>query len=352
MNDLSPRQCPLPRLLDWGGVLTGQAPLTGGRLLPLGAFPASLADGLTPVGLLQPLQPRDEDGEPIPVTDLAAGYAEQAFELHRAGALALLLYGCTDVRSARAAVLGSRQTGLPVLICVQADSDGDTPEQADFSAVLASVQHLGAAAVGFACSGDRIDTLTLLGQNAPFAAVPLFCRLQADRATARPEELNAFAEQALRAGGDCFLLGEDITEEQAFAIARALNDYDPDSRVTEPDTETLFMSCETEAFYLTDDNLLFSEPIRCQYDMAADILAAEELGCDVLNFHVETLEDAENFAANAHMIRMPICITAHDEVALELALMEYNGRAFVDISSEVSHADLHALARGYGAVIL
>ena len=44
MNDLSPRQCPLPRLLDWGGVLTGQAPLTGGRLLPLGAFPASLAE--------------------------------------------------------------------------------------------------------------------------------------------------------------------------------------------------------------------------------------------------------------------------------------------------------------------
>ncbi len=67
---------------------------------------------------------------------------------------------------------------------------------------------------------------------------------------------------------------------------------------------------------------------------------------------MDSPEDAEYFADNAHMIRLPVCIISHDEIALEAALMEYNGRAFVDLQSELPDSELYTLARGYGAVVL
>ena len=156
-------------------------------------------------GRLRRLPLRNEDNEPRRIRDLSAGYAEQGFELRRLGARLLLADGVTSVAEARAAVLGGRQTGLPVMICVELDDEGETPEGVPFASILASVQHLGVAAVGFRCSGGRIDTLSILGQHAAFAAVPLMPVLRSRGRS--PEEIQVHAMQALRAGGDLFLLG-------------------------------------------------------------------------------------------------------------------------------------------------
>lgn len=72
----------------------------------------------------------------------------------------------------------------------------------------------------------------------------------------------------------------------------------------------------------------------------------------MLKVYVDSPEDAENFAENSHMIRLPVCISSHHEVALEMALMEYNGRAFVDLQSELTDSELYTLAKGYGAVVV
>ena len=109
------------------------------------------------------------------------------------------------------------------------------------------------------------------------------------------------AMQALRAGGDLFLLGNAIDDAQLAAAEQALAEFRPTDRVIERDKETLFMACEAEVFYLQPDHLSFCEPISCQYDMGADILEAESQGCDVLTVYVDSPEDAENFAENAHI---------------------------------------------------
>ena len=142
-------------------------------------------------GRLRRLPLRNEDNEPRRIRDLSAGYAEQGFELRRLGARLLLADGVTSVAEARAAVLGGRQTGLPVMICVELDDEGETPEGVPFASILASVQHLGVAAVGFRCSGDRIDTLSILGQHAAFAAVPLMPVLRSRGRS--PEEIQVHA---------------------------------------------------------------------------------------------------------------------------------------------------------------
>lgn len=72
----------------------------------------------------------------------------------------------------------------------------------------------------------------------------------------------------------------------------------------------------------------------------------------MLKVYVDSPEDAENFAENSHMIRLPVCISSHHEVALEMALMEYNGRAFVDPPVGTDRLELYTLAKGYGAVVV
>lgn len=350
MKDYPPLPDGLPRILSASSALASWPDsvcrvLDGPELKELAPAP----DGWI-AGRLRRLPLCNEDNEPRRIRDLSAGYAEQGFELRALGARLLLADGVTTVAEARAAVLGGRQTGLPVMVCVELDDEGETPEGVPFASILASVQHLGASAVGFRCSGDRIDTLSILGQHAAFAQVPLMPVLRSRGR--QPEEIQVHAMQALRAGGDLFLLGNAIDDAQLAAAEQALAEFRPTDRVIERDEETLFMACEAEVFYLQPDDLSFCEPIPCQYDMGADILEAESQGCDVLTVYVNSPEDAENFAENAHMIRLPVCICSHHEVALEMALMEYNGRAFVDLQSELSDSELYTLAKGYGAVVV
>ena len=342
MNDSS-RPCLLPRII--GGPQAETLPEGCSPLIDGGSLPCPGA-----VTRLEAISGLDEDGEPLRIRSWSAAYAEQALALRAKGADLLLAEGIRTVPEARAVVLGARQAGVPVLLSAELDDEGCTPEGIPFAAILASVQHLGAAAVGFRCGGDRIDTLTILGQHAAYATVPLMPVLRSRERS--PEEVKRHATQALKAGADLFLLGPRITASQREAAAQAVAEFSPEEQVIPLEEDLLFMACEAEAFFLPDGGLTFSEPIPCQYDMGPDILAAEATGCDVLSIYVDSPEDAEYFADNAHMIRLPVCIISHDEIALESALMEYNGRAFVDLQSELPDSELYTLARGYGAVVL
>ena len=52
------------------------------------------------------------------------------------------------------------------------------------------------------------------------------------------------------------------------------------------------------------------------------------------------------------MIRLPVCICSHHEVAPQMAPWIKYGRAFVDLQSELSDSELYTLAKGYGAVVV
>ena len=63
------------------------------------------------------------------------------------------------------------------------------------------------------------------------------------------------------------------------------------------------------------------------------------------------MDDARDFALNAHMAKLPVCFLSHDEIALRLALLLYNGIAMVDSSSSIEPERLEKIAGKYGAVI-
>ena len=86
-----------------------------------------------------------------------------------------------------------------------------------------------------------------MGKHAAFAQVPLMPVLRSRGR--QPEEIQVHAMQALRAGGDLFLLGNAIDDAQLAAAEQALAEFRPTDRVIERDEETLFMACEAEVFY-------------------------------------------------------------------------------------------------------
>ena len=51
------------------------------------------------------------------------------------------------------------------------------------------------------------------------------------------------------------------------------------------------------------------------------------------------------------MLHMPVSFLSDSEEALEMALLMYNGCAFVDSRSNLDESILERLAKGYGAVV-
>ena len=85
--------------------------------------------------------------------------------------------------------------------------------------------------------------------------------------------------------------------------------------------------------------------------MTDELLQLEEENYDVILVNVDSVDDARDFAQNAHMANLPICFSSHNDSALRLALLLYNGRAMVDSHSSIEPEELGKIAKKYGAVI-
>ena len=51
------------------------------------------------------------------------------------------------------------------------------------------------------------------------------------------------------------------------------------------------------------------------------------------------------------MLHMPVSFLSDSEEALEMALLLYNGCAFIDARSSIDESVLLNLAKGYGAIL-
>ncbi len=116
------------------------------------------------------------------------------------------------------------------------------------------------------------------------------------------------------------------------------------------DTNAILIAGETEPYFL-DEFFEQSAPIICSMDMSDQLLEAESSGADVITIQVDTGDDAYRFALNAHMLHLPVSFLSDNEEALEMALLMYPGRAFVDSRSLIEEEALKTIAEGYGAII-
>jgi len=83
--------------------------------------------------------------------------------------------------------------------------------------------------------------------------------------------------------------------------------------------------------YYLDENIEFSEPLRCRLDMTDDILEKERMVCDALCIELLSADGAHSISLNnGNLDQMPVCFYTDSEAALEAALFYYNGRAIID----------------------
>ena len=282
--------------------------------------------------------------------DLINAYAAQALFLKEAGVDFIFCETMLSLTEARAAFLGARQSGLPVMVSIALDSRGKTFSGGNPLSALVSLQRLGAAAFGFNCSDGPAAVLEAVRFAERWAVVPLIAKPSAGLpgSYCPPEEMRRWAAELFAAGarviGGCCGTGP----EHIALMRDALDGFSPSPAPFHDDN--IIAATETELFFL-DEDLETSEPVECSADMADSLLDAGESGCDAVCIHLKSVDDAHIFAENAHLLHLPPAFLAETEEALEAALIHYQGRAVVDSRSEVDRSVLKALAGGYGALL-
>ncbi len=269
-----------------------------------------------------------------------------------AGADCILIHGARSLLQARAALLGVRPCGLPVLVTFEIVGEGECLlGGGDILSAFLILQELGAAAIGF-CSSVTALQLEALERVAPFRRVPLISMTQNLADALEPEDnscLLARRAQGLSALGVSMLgiMGGRPHHMTAAAGSIQVPDLPPN-----PLEGEIWAANETQLYYL-DENVEFSEPVACQLDMSDAIIETERDNWGLLCIEVESPEEGEAISLNnAHLSRMPVAFSSDDEEALDAALFSYNGRAILDSRSELPEEKLEALARRYGGMVL
>lgn len=309
-----------------------------------------IAGDLAGVGL--PIDAENRDGHGISFDRLVDSYAVQATALKEGGADLLVCETLTGLSEARAALLACRETGLPVLLSLTVDREGEARTGARLLPAVITLQSLGAAAVGLNCSFGPIGMAEWLEDALPYAAVPLLAKPAASfpGEDGRMVSLDPahFAEEAERllAAGASLLGGCCGAGPEHLALLRGLLDRHP--IVASPEIDTQAAAGEREAFFLSDD-LEPSEPLICDSELADSLIEAEE-EANVALVHIACREDIDTLIAASPMSRLPIAINTDSAGLLEETLRRYPGRLLVDTMSEEDTALLEEIAARYGAI--
>ncbi len=269
-----------------------------------------------------------------------------------AGARCLLLHGAQSMLQARAAVLGARDCGLPLLCTFELMGEGDSLlGGGDILSAFLVLQELGVAAVGY-CSSVTGLMLNALELIAPYRKVPIISMTENLADALEPEDNTALL--ALRAQGlsqlGVSMLG--IMGARLDHLTAAAGSIHSPELPHFPLQEEIWAGNETQVYYL-DENIEFSEPIGCGIDMSDDIIETEHDNWGVLCVRIDTPEEGESISENnAHLSRMPVAFLSDCGDALEAALAAYNGRAIIDSRTELPDERLFNLASRYAAVVL
>ncbi len=326
----------------------------------------------------------------FPFEEAVAVYREQAKALADAGVDGFIIETMIDIQETRAALLAVRDVApnLAVIAGMTYEANGRTVGGTPPEAAVATLQALGADAVGCNCSTGPDEMLVLLERMLPYARVPVFIKPNAGMPCLRDGrnhydlEPAPFAEAVLRGvamgarivGGCCGTTPEHIRATKALLAEHAgtLRPPPPSTRLALTSSRALvdFSPVEGRAAPLR----VIGERINPTGKKAfqAELLAggmdrilafAEEqtaAGADCLdvNLGLGGIDEAAMLRAAVAMLtpatEAPLVIDTVNADAMERALRLYPGRALVNsVSAEAGRiAGILPIAAKYGAAII
>ncbi len=285
-------------------------------------------------------------------------FSQQAETLKNSGADVLWVQAMTSLAEMRIAVLACKETGLPVYASVTLESDGCTSSGASPLSCLICVQALGVEAFGFEyCDCEIIiDTLK---EIMPYAEVPIIARPDGGL-----ENFNgnydiptvSFVENAVKCiekGASLIGGGDGTSYEHIMALANNISEND----IKAPEFERDYDECQiiaanaSQAFFLSADSIEISRPLLCSQDMADELIEINSSSLDVITVEVHNYDDAFLFSQNANFVSLPVMFTTSNRLALESAIMFYDGKALIDSNCDIEPEVLKYIEKKYGAVI-
>lgn len=288
-------------------------------------------------------------------------FREQAFALKDAGVDYIACETFMSLTEARAALLAAKETGLPVTVTMTVCDNGRTVSGGDVLSNLVTLAAMGASAVGLNCStGPEIVRKSLAGVSAHIP-VPIIAKPNAGvpgetEQNMPPEQFASFVPDLLENGvgiiGGCCGTNPEHIRCVRKALDNASFDPQPCDDSTQDDGVRDFITAnEKQAFFVSEENLEFSHKIKCDPELADNLLDIEGDNC-AARVVIESEDDAREFGMNAYLASVPIVLLGYGSKALDDALKLYQGRAMIDSKSEVPRDQLEILSRRYGAVII
>lgn len=285
-------------------------------------------------------------------------YLEQAGALKKAGVDLFVIETMTSLSEARAAVLACIRMELPVFVTITTDDDGIMSDDSTAFASMVCLQEMGVSAFGLNCS-DASDMADIFEKLSKYNKIPLiakpsagffnengeYCVISADCFTQKTTAL--MDKGVLILGGCCGTTPEYIAKLKEQIYKHKCSIMDNQSKFE----EQFILANNNQVFFITPDNLETSEPITCDLDMVEKILELNETSIDVITIELFSYDDALLFYENSKMARLPIMLKSDSKIALETALLLYDGRPLVDSNCALEDDVLKSLAEKYGAVL-
>lgn len=306
-----------------------------------------IAGDMSPTGLL--VEPYGDATFP----ELVDIYTEQASILKDCGVDMIVCETMTSLTDARAALLGARQTGLPVLVTLTVNEHGRTMSGSSLLPCVITLQAMGAAAVGLNCSTGLTGMADWIADVLPHAAVPIIAKPNAMAKNAvgfdqnlNPEEFAEGMRELLDAGaaivGGCC----GTVPAHLDALHKILQKH-PTIAPKEIDVDAA--AGERAAFFLTDD-LEPTPPIPCDSRLPDALIDAEE-DYNVARIAITSEDDIVELLTAASLCHLPTAIYTDSAVLLDKILMCYPGRLLVDSMCEIEKSLLEDIAAQYGAIV-
>lgn len=287
-----------------------------------------------------------------------AAYAEQATALERAGFDFLQIFDMQDLPEGRAALLAAREaTRLPVIVSVSCDEDGMVGE-ADVMACLAVCQGIGCAAFGLSCYNRPDVVEEQLARLYPYAAVPLFAKLDAyeqdgfEKNLMSPGRFAAHVRSCLESGATSIFTGAGAVAEYAQLAGIEFAGFSECQITTGPKDEEAILSATSREAHFIDPLLDISEPLFVGTGLDEAIYDIEQSGVDAVKIHLREVDDIELFSESLYMLSLPLCLSADDLTLFERAAMLYPGRALYDGTCDFEEEKLRPILEKYGVIEL
>lgn len=313
-----------------------------GKEVPLGGDMSALGKFLAPLG-------------DMTFREMVEVYKEQAQALEAAGVDFFIIETMMTLPEMRAALLAVKEVSQrPVFLTATCNQKGKTLTGSDVTALLVTLQSMGADAFGLNCSVGTEDMAVQLKRLSEFAQVPLIAKPNAgmpkvvDGKTVygqSPEDFAAhiqdFADCGVNIFGGCCGSGP----EHIAAIKMALEGV-PMKKPSPLHSDKLIAATEKEVFVL-EPEIPYTNALTCREGLAEDIEEACECS-PVVAVRIQSEADLDWFALSQYAVSKPLFLVCDDARLLEEALFLYQGRALYDGS--LPEEVLAPLAEKYGLI--